>query len=327
MMMVINASDYVQTMIDTCGKLGKYLNYEFYNYSSNMDYDAYVNQISVFANNGYNGLMLSADDSLKARAIEMCKENKIAFIGCMTALTDDKGVTIWPSVAMDDINMGAACIKWLIANYKNYWKDPIDPTKLGCIDLTLSATSGIHNRLIGVKNEFLKAYPQAEKNMFVGDLISAGVNAMSPDAASDMTAQIISAHPEIKKWFIVSNVSDWGWGATRAAEALKKEDSVLVASVMADSLITQVESGYTGNVLAAACAFSPNEMAAAMASGLVAMLDGRAKPETLWPEFIKSGEKYADYTVKYTMVTKDNYKAWQKSYTLESLTAGMKAGS
>jgi hypothetical protein len=44
--------------------------------------------------------------------------------------------------------------------------------------------------------------------------------------------------------------------------------------------------------------------------GLIAILDGRATPETLWGPYIKPGETYPVYPVDTRILTKTTYQAY-----------------
>ena len=52
--------------------------------------------------------------------------------------------------------------------------------------------------------------------------------------------------------------------------------------------------------------------------GLIALIDGRATPETLWAEHIPEGEKYAEIDIPSVFIEHDNYTEymeWVDAYT------------
>lgn len=322
--MALNTSTtYTQMINDNLTKWGTVFNYDITIYNANMDYDGYINTISVYAEQGYDGLVVGMDDALLPRIYEITQELKIPTVGMPTAYTDPDGHIIWPSVNQDEYANGALCMQWLADNYKNYWMDPIDEATLGLIVLDFSVVSGIHAREPGVHDTFVKEFPKAADNYFIGDLVSLE-NGFSVQGGNLMTSTIIAGHPEITKWFVVGLVDDWSLGATRAVEALGKEADVLVVSDQADAFINELNSGAKGNVYVGACAVSTAELTSYCAANLVTILEGRATPETIWPEWVRSGDKYPCIDVTGTMLTKDNYQKWLTDTSFETMSKGMK---
>jgi ABC-type sugar transport system substrate-binding protein len=294
---------------DSFEKLGKILNYEYTVYSANDNFDNYMNQIETLANQGYQGFVVGISDEIAPRAHEVCTEMGVAFIAESTAFIDESGANYGLSVIQDQYNNGAACVQWLIDHYKDYWKEEIDPAKLGMIVLDFTPITGIHEREPGARETFLKAFPEAEQNYYLGDLVTVETG-FSAASGNTLTSSLMAAHPEVEKWFVVGLVDDWSQGATRAVESLGREDDVLITSVQADAFLNEMKSGYTGNVYVAACAVSSTEFATNMASALVTILEGRATPETLWPEWRDSISKYACMKIQGTMITRDTYEAY-----------------
>ena len=294
----------------TLTKLAGVMNFEYTGWAANFDFDAYVNQIYVFADMGYDGLILGVDDALAARAYEVCKEIGIAaFVAESTAFMDENGLCIWPSVQQANYVNGVKCVDWLADNYKNYWGE-IDTSKLGLLVLDFSTVSGITERTPGAIDAFTRSFPEAAENIHVGDLLIYGVGGFSVQGGNDMAMSIFANYPEIENWFVVANVDDWASGATRAAEALQMEDHVLAVSVQADAFLNEMAAGYTGNVYVAAAAISSTEFSIRMAEALVTILDGRETAETLWPEWRDTGGQYPRYQVSGEMITRDTYQQY-----------------
>ncbi|NLA87851.1 MAG: substrate-binding domain-containing protein, partial [Clostridiales bacterium] len=301
---------------DTFGELGKVLNYDYTPYACNGDFDAYINQIYTYADQGYEGFIIGANDELAIRAYEVCQELNVAFVAESTSFLDENGNCIWSSVQQAQYLNGAACAEWLADNYKNYWSDPIDTSKLGLLVLSYSPVTGIHEREPGAREAFLKSFPEAEANYYVGDLVTYGSAGFSVQGGNDMTTSILSTHPEVEHWFVVANVDDWATGATRAVESMQMEDRVLVVSVQADAFLKEMESGYTGNVYVAANAVSSTEFALYMAANLVTILEGRATAETIWPEWIPEGSSYPKVELEGYIITRDTYKEYLAAQTV-----------
>ena len=292
---------------DTLGELGKTMNFEYTAYACNGDFDAFVNQIYTFADQGYDAFILGTDDQLAARALEAAKESGVMFVAESTTFMDQNGICIWPSVQQAQYGNGKIATTWLLDNYKNYWGDvDLSSEKVGLIGLNFSAVSGINERKPGVMDTFAELCPNG--TYFDGDLVALGDVGFSADGANQLSTQIFSQNPDITKWFVVAFVDDWAVGATRAVEQLGMEDKVLVACIQADAFLAEMNSGYSGNVFVASCAVSSTETAINMANCLVAVLEGKATPETIWPEWYDDGGSYPRIQVKGDMITRDTYK-------------------
>ena len=314
------ASPFMKAMADGLEAYGKALNYEFFGYTADHDYDAYMSQLETLADQGYDGVVLGTDASFTYRAYEMAKEFGLAFVAESEPFRDSSGKCIWPSVAQDQYGNGATTMQWLVDNYSKYWSDPIDEATLGLIILTFSPVSSIEERRPGVYDTFVKAFPGAADNVFVGDLVTTP-SGFSAAGGDELVSGIVPANPQIEKWFIVGLVCDYSLGATRAIERLNKGGSTLIASIQADNFIADLESGSSGDIWVAACGTSANEATAYMAAGVVAMLDGRVTPEDLWPEWKSSPDEYALVRLQGTMITKDTYQAWLDDTSLDTLIA------
>ena len=315
-------SPFIKAIVDSLEAYGSVLNYTFYAYDADHDYEAYMNQMSTFADQGYDGVVLGTDDAMTMRAYELAQEYGLGFIAESTAFLDASGKCIWPSVAQDQYGNGATCMNWLIENYSNYWSDPIDPAKVGLIVLTFSPVAGIDDRRPGVYDTYVAAFPESADNYYVGDLVTTP-SGFSVAGGDELVSGLIPAAPHVENWFIVGLVDDWALGATRAVERLDKGDCTLIVSVQADSFIADLDSGGTGDIYVAACAISSAEFAGYMAAGLVAMLDGRTTPENLWPEWKPDSSQYAFIRLQGDMITKETYRAWMSSTDLDAMMASV----
>ena len=300
--------------------LGEKLNYEYQVFSSNDDFDMYINQIEILATQGYEGFILGIDDALAPRTYEVCTELDVAFIAESTPYIDENGQNYWISVQQDQYNNGAQCVQWLADNYQTYWGD-IDTSTLGLLVLDFSAVSGITQRAPGAEDTFKALFPEAAENYLHGDLVSVE-NGFSAAGGQSLTSTTLAAHPEIEHWFVVGLVDDWAQGATRGVEDLQMEDSVLVTSVQADAFLNEMDTGYDGGVYVSACAVSSAEFALNMVMGIITILEGRATAETLWPDWTEDGDAFASMKIQGTMITKDTYQQFLDAHTVDALIAG-----
>ena len=293
----------------TFARLGTIMNFEYIGWAANQDFDAYINQMYVFADQGYDGLIVGVDDALAVRAYEVGKELGIAFVSESTAMMDDDGICIWPSVVAADYTGAADGIYWLCDNYKTYWGE-IDTTKLGLLVLDFSSVSGITARTPGASDAFRSRFPEAADNILVGDLLIYGPSGFSVQGGNDMAMATFSNNPQIEYWFVIGNVGDWAVGATRAAESLQMEDHVLACAFDADMFLSEMAGGYSGNTLVAACALSSTVTAIRLAEAVVYMLDGTYTAETLWPEWRDPGGSYPRFEVGVEIISRETYQQY-----------------
>ena len=323
--MALNTSmAFMQLINDNFTKWGTVFNYSTSIYDANMNYDGYINQIQVYADQGYDGLLCGMDIALIPRIYDLTQELKMPVIGMPTAFTDNNHIT-WPSVQQDDTANPTMCVQWLAENYKNYWKEPLDRSKLGVIVLTFSPVSSVNDRVAGFENTFKKLFPEAAQNYFLCDLVQ-NTNGFSQQGANEMTAATISAHPEITKWFVCAAVDAMGVGAERGVESVNKNADVLIVSCQADEFISEMETNPTKESYVAACALSTVELTGYCAANLVAILEGRATAETIWPEYVAQGDKYPCIYVKGSIITKDTYEDWLEKNSFEYVAKDMKKG-
>ncbi len=324
--MALNTSTtYTQRINENLANWGTVLNYELVVYNANEDYDAYLNELEIQTMAGADGFFCGMSGPLISRTREICLELDVDFIGCPTAFADETGKITYPSVNQSEYGNGQLMMQWLADNYTNYWSESVDEAKLGLIIVTFSPVEGINNRLPGVQDVFEKEFPGAANNIFVADCV-AHPDGFSNTAAYDLTAQYMTANTSIEKWFVATLVDDWAIGATRSIEALKREDSALVVSIQSDAFIAEVAAETEPSVYIAASAISVAELTSLMATGLVAMLDGRATAETLWPEWVRDGDTFPCIDLDGKMITRETYKQWELDNNFEALSAGMAKG-
>jgi hypothetical protein len=98
-------------------------------------------------------------------------------------------------------------------------------------------------------------------------------------------------------------------GVARAAESLGKENSVLITGSGSSVLPGEWDAGYEG-CWVANFAVSNYQYAVPAICGVIAMIDGRATAETLWPEYKRPGDLAAQFVVGQDMITRENYKEY-----------------
>jgi hypothetical protein len=238
------------------------------------------------------------------RVNDICSELDLNWITALNPCVDENGHMLWPGVTLDAYDMGQTLTQWLSENYSKYWGE-IDTSKLGFITIYASDMPDLRNRGIGAQEKFASVSSTSQLSNFTVDIAGLGI---APDIGYDKVAALMSAHPEVEHWFITSCMETLAQGAARAAESLTKGDCTLVANIDAATLMSEWDGGYTGSCWVMSLFTSPIYQTEPMVCGLVAMIDGRAEPENLWPDWIADGERYANLVLTPEVVTIDNYK-------------------
>ncbi len=111
---------------------------------------------------------------------------------------------------------------------------------------------------------------------------------------------------------------DFGQGAARALESTAgKADNAIVTTIGGETLIAEWDAGYDGCWVSAIYT-AQMIYTEGIICGLVAFIDGRATPETLWSSFINPGEKYAYVAIPSVTLSRDTYRdylEWVDQYT------------
>ena len=289
---------------DALSKLSKKINFTLTTFSSEMDLDKYVNELQTQIDQGINGFIFSPPVDVLVRQDEICREAGIPYINSLNAYTDAEGHTLAPTVSFNGYLAGANLTDWLVNNYKTYLKDA-DLSEIGYIVIDFSVSPEFSTRANGAKDEFVKLHPELEKNVYAVDLADLG---FSIESGYTKTAATLAAHADIKYWFIFGVSEDFVVGAARAVEAAgKTADSILVSTGSDTCFDTWTSADNTPNWIATVPIYK-TDFCAPMASGLVAMMDGRATMESLWAELRAPGDKATQYIVSVDVVTRDVYK-------------------
>lgn len=269
--------------------------------------DDFYNQLQIYADQGYDGYILDGDPTTGSRTLDLTKELGITnWMTATSALKDTDGTVMWPCVTLDSETIGNNQTQWLYDNYKKYFGD-VDVKQIGYIYVDYSVIPNLHQSEVGAENKakelFKEIYPD---NFFIADLAG---EAFTAEASYNKVSPILSSHSNIKYWMIAADNELYGTGAARAEEALGfSSKNAITISINGDSLYQAWGTGYDGCWVASVN--SPMKMfTGPIINALVSMMDGAVTAETLWPEYVTAGNKYAEYKVKTDILTKDNYKA------------------
>lgn len=283
---------------------GKVLNFEYTLVDAQRDNDLFITSLEMLAGQGYDGFILDFDPAYTERCYEVCVDLGINWIsGVNPVLIGDKNM--WPGVTIESYPMGGVMAQWLFDNYKGYWGD-IDVNELGILICDLAPATDLHLRAIGANDKFTELLPGiAGTNIFWNDMPG-----MDPQIGYDQFTAVKSGNPQFKYWMVVTVVDVFAQGVVRAAEDLGVDNSTLVLSADGNVQIAEWDSGYTGDCLTGAAYVAPIYQTEPIICGLIAMIDGRATPESLWPEWKAPGASFAQVKIDLFVITRDNYKQY-----------------
>ena len=280
------------------------LNFKTTAYCANSDIDALLQNIEIYADQKVDGFIIVIDPTAKDRIKEVLDETKIPYIAMLNSVRDDSGSAIVPCVGLEGQEAGAKTLEWLYNNYKTYWGD-IDASKIGLLNFNFSPNVDFNDRYEGSLAKFKELLPNNTK-IFPADGVS---GKLDEQTGYDLASAILAANPDVEYWFITACIELYSQGAARAVEALNMEDRVLITDVGSDVLTAEWDSGYDG-AWVSCLGISDLQYTIPAICGLVAMMDGKATPETLWSSQRASTDEYTFYNISNEMITKETYKAF-----------------
>lgn len=292
----------MQNITNVLEQLSTKLNFKLATTTGDNDIDVYIQNLEVLASQGVDGFINVIDPTSSARIKEVLDELGVPYIGLLNTVRDSSGSSIVPCIALDGYACGEKEVQWLYDNYKNYWGE-IDQSQVGFIDITFSANKDFQDRHDGAMAKFKELFPNNTK-IFTADGV---VGKLDTDTGYNMVAPIFSANSDVKYWFVVSCLEMYAQGSARAAESLKIEDKVLISCVGSDILTSEWDNGYSG-CWVTCVAVSNYLYAVPTICGLIAMIDGKATPDSLWTSKREPTDKASVYYINNEMVTKDTYK-------------------
>ena len=280
------------------------LNFKTTAYCANSDIDALLQNIQIYSDQKVDGFIIVIDPTAKERIKEVLDETKIPYIAMLNSVRDDNGSAIVPCVGLEGKEAGAKTLQWLYDNYKTYWGD-IDASKIGLLNFNFSPNVDFNDRHDGALAKFNELLPN-NTQIFDADGVS---GKLDEQTGYDLASAILAAHPEVEYWFITACIELYSQGAARAVEALNMEDRVLITDVGSDVLPAEWDNGYDGSWVSC-LGISDYQYTIPAICGLVALMDGKATPETLWSSRRSPTDQVTFYNISNEMVTKDTYKAF-----------------
>jgi serine/threonine protein kinase len=296
---------------------------------SNVDYtgscpdnDVFIDQIIVFAEQGYDGALIDADMFLYPRIAEICAEINLPWMSVTTQpvkWNDDyvSGEMLHPYIGFDQRAIGTETAKKLV-EYKNYvWPDATPQnTALLCLDFGIAFA--LHERALGAAEYWTsQGYPE-------GGVIIADPENINLSAAYTLTAQTVSGHSEYKYWLVCAVLDDFALGAAQAFDDSGLTDNACVASVLSDgiTLYAQWDSGVQ-SAWRFAYTIPYTIYSEPIFFALYSFMSGQATPDTIWPSWVNYGDPqygttYAQLLLPTYCMEYDSYKkvlAWSDIYS------------
>lgn len=177
-----------------------------------MNPEEYLKAIdNAIANNASGVITCIPDQQLSQVAVDKLTEANIPVVAADDALQSDDGTKLAPWVGIDGYNIGEANGEWMA----NYAKDNnlADDPEVSVLLLTMDTVSSCVPRTDGELAAFTRILPDfPEDKIYRADYN--GETSKGFDAAS----VIFTAHPEVKKWLVMSANEEGAIGAVRALE-------------------------------------------------------------------------------------------------------------
>jgi ABC-type sugar transport system substrate-binding protein len=290
--------------VEALNKGGEKYNYTVRDQYAGGDADTYVSNLQTLLLTEPDGLLIDVAPEFQVRVAELIKEDGVNCVALLDSVRDEQGRELLPCVVMDQAGNGARQLEYLSDNYSRYWGDGVAKEDIALLLITWTIGVDLNTRGEGARLKFEEMFPG--NPVFVGDVAT---ESFSAEGGYNLANSIISAHPDVKYWFIVTVTEELALGGSRAVEALMKEDCALITSSGSSILPGEWDAGYDG-VWIANYSVSAYQYAITGVMGLIALADGRASMDTLWPEHFRPGDLAANFNVQADMMYRDNYRQY-----------------
>ncbi|MCL2391531.1 MAG: substrate-binding domain-containing protein [Oscillospiraceae bacterium] len=296
-----------EQMYEAFVSLQEKYNFELVRMTGNTDDEIYITNLETLIDRGdIDGFIIETTNSVQNAVLAMMERSGIPSINLFTEYFDAQGRVVTPTVGLRQHDVGFAAMQYLIDNRETWWGD-VDSANFGVIGIDFSVSPALHYRTQGFLDAFREAFPGNE-NVFEWDSFAAGQAFwFALEGGFDPTIQIASANPHVTHWFVGGTVESYSMGAARAAEDLGRDDQFLVTTVGHPLIVDEWNNGYDGSKRAVV-AISNYAYATPTLLGLIALIDGRATPETLWPQYLNDGDLRAVWEATSEIITRDNYQ-------------------
>jgi L-arabinose transport system substrate-binding protein len=307
-------NDWQQTVFAALKELGDQYNFEITAEDPGRNIQTQLNQIDAAILQRIDGAFLFiVDEGSAPAAIAKLNDAKIPVIGETLKLQDGNGRVIAPYVELNAEAVGNNIGKWMVDNWRSTGVNLSNLNTVGVIRATNSRNQSDMNRAVGFTNAIKAGFPTLrEANYFMADIgAESGTNLA--EFSYNQVSAVIGAHPEMTAWLIIGTVDIYAIGAARAIQAAGLESRTIIASPGGEMTRPEWDKGpNVSPCLRAVCYYTAMDFAKYMVEGMLAMCRKGKKAEEILPQFIEPGQKYAVVKVSGTMVTRDNYKQYER---------------
>ncbi|SHH52779.1 ABC-type sugar transport system, substrate-binding protein, contains N-terminal xre family HTH domain [Sporobacter termitidis DSM 10068] len=289
-------------LMGTLQELAPRLNINVTSTTGEHDVDKYLENIQTLADQrAIDGIIIIFDSSAIQRIHEVCTETGLPFVVVLNADRDPATQSeLAPCVGSDDVIVGETETQWLYDNYKTYWGD-IDKSEIALVSTNASVRPNLNDRAVGAESKFKELLPG--NTIFPLDM----TQDVTQDTAYNQASALFSAHPEIKYWWVTNAIETHAQGVARAIETVGLQDKVLMIDVGSDIMVSEWNNDYDG-AWKACVATSNYQYMSSAACAVVAMIDGKATPESLWASQRAPGDKCTFLNLPNEVLTKETYK-------------------
>ena len=257
-----------------------------------------IDVLDSFITQGIQGLVINTcDQGLSQTILDKCAAAGIPVCAVDVPLIDDNGTHIAPAVILDSYLCGQQTVEWLL-NYVEENGGMKDPATTGFLILAMETATSCIPRADGQYDYFTEKCPDfPAANIFRVDY-----GAGSTETGYDAAAATITAHPEIKTWYVVAANDEGVVGAARFLEETGMDQDAVCVGI--DGYLASDEFKKES---------SPVKASAYLDSGTVAKVSVTAEYENIvngteiFGEYKKDGEQFGTYPFGSVIVTKDNY--------------------
>lgn len=257
-----------------------------------------IDVLDSFITQGIQGLVINTcDQGLSQTILDKCAAAGIPVCAVDVPLIDDNGTHIAPAVILDSYLCGQQTVEWLL-NYVEENGGMKDPATTGFLILAMETATSCIPRADGQYDYFTEKCPDfPAANIFRVDY-----GAGSTETGYDAAAATITAHPEIKTWYVVAANDEGVVGAARFLEETGMDQDAVCVGI--DGYLASDEFKKES---------SPVKASAYLDSGTVAKVSVTAVYENIvngteiFGEYKKDGEQFGTYPFGSVIVTKDNY--------------------
>ena len=256
---------------------------EFVVCDADMDSEACLNYVDTAVSAKANGIMICVTDQTMSQAVvDKCTEAGIPVVAVDDAL-EVGGEKLAPWFGIDAYNIGVGIGEWTAEYVKanNLIGDP----EAALLYMTMSTTTSCVPRTEGEKKVF-------ESVGWTGPVYEGDCDGTQEDAYNAATA-VVTGHPEITKWIVMTANEACATGAAVAVEQAGVADGACIVSCGADEVPFHWEKGEYSSIKS--CAYFSGASI------------GRAAVENLFNYIMTGAEIEMTFAVPADMITMENY--------------------